>query len=595
MSGYSAPLEEMRFALDAIADLPQLARLPGCEAAGASDVVDAVLNEAAKFASTALAPLNSIGDRNPSRLENGVVRTPPGFKEAYRDFVAGGWTAVSLPAAHGGQGLPLAVGTAVLEMWTSANLAFSLCPTLTTSAAELLIAHGTDEQRRLYLEKLVSGAWNGTMNLTEPQAGSDVGAVRMRAIKEGDHYRLTGQKIFITYGEHDMTENIVHMVLARTPGAPPGTKGLSLFVVPKILVNRDGSLGAANDIRCVKLEEKLGIHASPTCVLAYGDDGGAIGTLIGEEQRGIEYMFLMMNGARLNVGLQGVAIAERAYQQARDFAKTRVQGRPAAAANDAPIISHPDVRRMLLAMRAKTEALRALVYYVAGMIDRANHDPDPSARAQCQARADLLIPVAKAWSTEGGFETASTNIQIHGGMGYIEETGAAQHLRDARIALIYEGTNGIQANDLVNRKLVRDGGAALNDLMAEMRALDAALAAEQDEALTTIRLYLRSGLVALSTTSQALLSLFRVNPARALSGATPFLRLLGIVTCGWLMAKAALAAKHRLDHGHGDRAFAAAKRATARFYAEHELALASSLTPAILGGGTVVDFDTERF
>jgi alkylation response protein AidB-like acyl-CoA dehydrogenase len=587
----------MRFALDVIAELPGIAALPGCTAAS-PDTVNAVLEEAAKFAGDILAPLNPIGDRQPSRLENGVVRTPPGFAPAYRAYVAAGWNGLALPAEEGGHGLPLALGTAALELWTSANLAFALCPTLTISAAELIIKHGSPMQRRLYRDKLVSGEWTGTMNITEPQAGSDVGAIRTRAVKEGDHYRLTGQKIFITYGDHDLAPNIVHMVLARTPDAPPGVKGLSLFVVPKFLVNNDGSLGAPNDIACVKLEEKLGIHASPTCTLAYGDKGGAIGTLIGEEQRGIDYMFLMMNGARLNIGLQGVAIAERAYQQGRDFAHGRVQGRPvtASAAHDnLPILHHPDVRRMLLAMRAKTEASRALLYYAASLIDRARHEPDAAARARCQSRADLLIPVAKAWSTEGGFEVASTNIQIHGGMGYIEETGAAQHLRDARIALIYEGTNGIQANDLLTRKLMRDEGAAMRALAAEMSALDAVLAPQSDEALTTIRLYLRSGLAALSTTSEAIAAIHRAEPARALAGAAPYLRLVGIVTAGWLMAKAALAAKRHLDESQGDLPFYRAKLTTARFFAEHELATASALLPAILGGGTVMEFDVESF
>jgi alkylation response protein AidB-like acyl-CoA dehydrogenase len=596
MTGYTAPLAEMLFALEAVAGLSEIARLPGCDAAS-PETVDAVLDAAATFAGEVLAPLNAIGDREPSRLENGIVRTPPGFKEAYRDYVAGGWNALALPAEHGGQGLPLAVGTAVVEMWTSANLAFALCPTLTASAAELLIKHGTPAQRALYLEKLASGAWNGTMNLTEPQAGSDVGALRMRAVKEGDHYRLTGQKIFITYGEHDLTPNIVHMVLARAAGAPPGIKGISLFVVPKYLVNPDGSLGALNDVRCVKLEEKLGIHASPTCVLAFGDDGGAIGTLIGEECRGIEYMFLMMNGARLNVGLQGVAIAERAYQQARDFASNRVQGRPVMATADKPlpILHHPDVRRMLLSMRADAEATRALLYYTAGEIDRARHHPDAAARAHHQSRADLLIPVVKAWSTDTGFEAASTNVQIHGGMGFIEETGAAQHLRDARIALIYEGTNGIQANDLVGRKLARDKGAAMRELIAEMRVTEAALASSESEALAAIRVHLRAGIDALTTASESLLASFSTEPARALSGAVPYLRLVGLVSGGWLMAKAALVATRGLDAGRGDAAFYRAKLLTARFFAEHKLALAPALAPAIGGGDTVMDFELEQF
>jgi 3-(methylthio)propanoyl-CoA dehydrogenase len=596
MTGYTAPLDEMRFALDAVAGLNEIVALPGFETAS-PDVVDAVLEAAAKFAGAVLAPLNPIGDRHPSRLENGVVRTPPGFKEAYQEYVAGGWNALALPVSAGGQGLPLAVGIAALEMWTSANLAFALCPTLTASAAELIITHGTLEQRRLYLDKLASGEWNGTMNLTEPQAGSDVGALRMRAVKDGERYRLTGQKIFITYGDHDLTANIVHMVLARTPNAPPGIKGVSLFVVPKFLVNPDGSPGAANDVRCVRLEDKLGIHASPTCVLAFGDRDGAIGTLIGEECRGIEYMFLMMNGARLNVGMQGVALAERAYQQARDFAASRVQGHPVTALDEGehPILHHPDVRRMLLAMRADTEATRALIYYVAGEIDRARHHPDEAARRRHQSRVDLLIPVAKAWSTETGFDTASTNIQIHGGMGYIEETGAAQHLRDVRIALIYEGTNGIQANDLVTRKLVRDQGAALRDLIAEMRALDADLAVEPGEALASLRMHLRAGTGALETASDRLRAAFATDPARALGGAVPYLKLLGLVTGGWLMAKAARAAQRHRDEGRADAAFHRAKLLTARFFAEHRLALAPALLPAITGGGTVMDFELERF
>ncbi len=585
MTGYAAPLTEMRFALDAIACLGEIAALPGYEAAS-SETVDAILDEAAKFAGEVLAPLNVIGDRERSRLENGAVRTPAGFKAAYDAFVAGGWNALAMPEAHGGQGLPLALGIAVLEMWTSANLAFSLCPILTQAAIELLAAYGSDTQRRLYLAKLMSGEWTGTMNLTEPQAGSDLGAVHMRAVKDGDHYRVTGQKIFITYGEHDLAPNIIHAVLARTPESAPGSKGLSLFIVPKFLVNADGSLGARNDIRCLRLEEKLGIHASPTCVLSYGDDGGAIGTLIGEEGRGIEYMFLMMNGARLNVGLQGVAIAERAYQQARDYALSRVQGRPVTAKDSGalPIVHHPDVRRMLLGMRSDAEATRALLYYTAGQIDRARREPDADERARHQARADLLIPIAKAWSTARGFEAASTNIQIHGGMGFIEETGAAQHLRDARIALIYEGTNGIQANDLLTRKLVRDGGAAMRDFIAEMRKLDLAGAE-----LAGLKAPMRDGIGALEKASASLRILYDTQPAAALAGAMPFLELFGTVTAGWLMGQAALAAAR----GH-DAEFAAAKRVTAQFFTEQRLASAPALLPAIMGGATVMLLDPQR-
>jgi alkylation response protein AidB-like acyl-CoA dehydrogenase len=584
VSGYAAPLTEMRFALDAIAGLGEVAALPGYEAATSRETADAILDEAAKFASEVLAPLNAVGDREHSRLENGTVRTPTGFKAAYDAFVAGGWNALAMPEEHGGQGLPLTLGVAVLEMWTSANLAFSLCPILTQATVELLATYGSDTQRRLYLAKLMSGEWSGTMNLTEPQAGSDLGAVKMRAIKDGDQYRLTGQKIFITYGEHDLAPNIVHAVLARTPNAAPDSKGLSLFIVPKFLVNADGSLGARNDIRCLKLEEKLGIHASPTCLLSYGDDGGAIGTLIGEEGRGIEYMFLMMNGARLNVGLQGVAIAERAYQQARDYALNRVQGRPVTARDSGPlpIIHHPDVRRMLLGMRSDAEATRALLYYTAGQIDHARREPDAEKRARYQARVDLLIPIAKAWSTARGFEAASTNIQVHGGMGFIEETGAAQHLRDARISLIYEGTNGIQANDLLTRKLVRDDGAAMRDFVAEMRTLDLG-------EFAGLAKLLRDGIDALEQTSEGLRLLYATQQAAALAAAMPFLELFGTVTAGWLMAKAAVAAGR--EH---DADFATAKRVTAQFFAEQRLATTPSLLPAIAGGATVMELDPDR-
>ncbi|MGB8182244.1 MAG: acyl-CoA dehydrogenase family protein, partial [Stellaceae bacterium] len=400
MSGYAAPLAEMRFALDEIAGLPTIAKLPGCEHATA-DVVNAVLGEAAKLAGNVIAPLNRIGDVEKSRLENGIVRTPAGFKEAYRAYAAGGWSAVSASPGHGGQGLPIVLDTAVNEMWMSANLAWSLCPMLSIGASELLELLGTPEQKRRYLGRLVSGEWTGTMNLTEPQAGSDLGALRTRAVRDGDHYRITGQKIFITWGEHDMAGNIVHLVLARLTDAPPGSKGISLFLVPKMLVNDDGSLGARNDLRCVSLEHKLGIHASPTCVMSYGDDGGAIGTLVGEENRGLEAMFIMMNAARLHVGLQGVAIGERAYQQARGYARERIQGKPVGAMDGArlPIVHHPDVRRMLLSMRAASEAARALTYYTAGEADRARRLPDAAQRTKAQARLDLMTPVVKAWCT----------------------------------------------------------------------------------------------------------------------------------------------------------------------------------------------------
>jgi 3-(methylthio)propanoyl-CoA dehydrogenase len=596
VTDYAAPLADMRFALTEIAGISEIAGLPSCEQA-TSDVVDAVLEEAGKLAGSVLAPLNRVGDQQASRLENGVVRTPDGFKEAYAKYVEGGWNALPFPPEHGGQGLPMALSTAVFEMWNSANMGFALCPLLNVGAVEALAAHGTTEQQRLYLPRLISGEWTGTMNLTEPQAGSDVGALRTRAVRDGDGYRITGQKIFITYGEHDMAENIVHLVLARLPDAPPGTRGISLFLVPKFMVNADGSLGQRNDVRCVSLEHKLGIHASPTCVLAYGDNGGAQGFLIGEENRGMECMFTMMNNARLNVGLQGVAIAERAYQQARDFARQRVQGRPvtAKAADNHPIIEHPDVRRMLLQMRAQTEAMRALAYYTAGAIDRARHHPDAETRAAQQRRVDLLIPVVKAWSTDAGVEIASIGVQVHGGMGFIEETGAAQHLRDARIAPIYEGTNGIQANDLVGRKLLRDKGMAAKELIAEMRTLDAPLAAAKGDDAAAIRQALAPGVDALAAASDWMVAQGVADPPCALAGAVPYLRLAGAVTGGWLMAQGALAAQRHLAERDGDARFHEAKLVTARFYAEHILAVAPALMPAITGGATVMSLDLEQF
>jgi alkylation response protein AidB-like acyl-CoA dehydrogenase len=583
MADYSAPLADMRFALDTVARLPELAALPNFAHADA-DTVAAVMQGAASFASEIVAPLNRVGDKQGCRLENGVVRTPEGWADAYRAYVEGGWNAVAFDERIGGQGLPRALDICVTEMRTAANMAWSLNPMLTVGAVEALDIHGTDELKRRYLAKLVSGEWTASMNLTEPQAGSDVGAMRTRATREGDHYRIKGQKIFITYGEHDLTDNIVHMVLARSPDGPPGTAGLSLFLIPKYPVNGDGSLGARNDLRAVSLEHKLGIHGSPTCVMAYGDNEGAIGWLVGEENRGMECMFTMMNNARLQVGLQGLAIAERAYQQARDYARTRVQGKPvtATAPETYPIVHHPDVRRMLLSMRARIEAMRGLVYYAAAALDRAHRAPDPDARAHAAARADLLIPVVKAWCTDQGVAVASIGIQVHGGMGYIEETGAAQYYRDARIAPIYEGTNGIQANDLVGRKVQRDGGAATAALVEEMRAasggnrtLDAGIDALEDA----------TDWLVVNATERAL----------TLSGAAPYLELMGLVAGGWLLALEAKEAQRRLDSGEGDASFNQAKLATAHFYDAHLLATAPALLPAIQGGNAVLGFDPESF
>ncbi len=587
---YAAPLAEMRFVIDTVAPLD----------GGAADVADAILAEAARFAATELDPLNQPADRIGSVLENGVVRTPPGFREAYRRYVEGGWMGLACAPEHGGQGLPLSLAAPVVEMWNSACMSWALCPLLNFGAIELLEAHGSREQQLLYLAKLVSGEWTGTMNLTEPQAGSDLGALRTRAVPRrderwGEHYRISGQKIFITYGDHDLSDNIIHMVLARTPDAPPGSRGISLFLVPKFLPNAAGKPGERNDLRALRLEEKLGIHASPTCVMSFGEAEGAVGWRVGDENRGLECMFTMMNSERLLVGVQGVAIAERAYQQARDYARTRVQGHPVGRARDAaavPIIHHPDVRRMLLTMRAATEAMRALTYLAAAAIDRSRDagpggdDPgDEKARFRAGRRADLLIPVVKAWCTDLGVEIASTGVQVHGGMGYIEETGAAQYLRDARIAPIYEGTNGIQANDLVGRKLARDQGEAARELFAEMRTNLAELAGRAE--WEGMHRGLAEGLAALE---RATAYLVEAEPALAAAGSAPYLALFGTVAGGWLMARLALAARHQAA---GE--FAAAKLATARCYAEHYLARAPSYLPAIMGGATVMGFDPDLF
>ncbi len=594
MSAYNPPLADMRFTLETVVGIDEIAALPGCEAA-APETVYAVLEEAAKVARDVLAPLNRVGDRQGAKLENGAVVTPPGFRHAYRIYVEGGWNSLPFEEEWGGQALPAVVALAVSEMWNSANMGFALCPLLNFGAVEALQAHGSPELQQTYLPKLVSGEWTGTMNLTEPQAGSDVGALRTRAVPEGDHWRITGQKIFITYGDHDFADNIIHLVLARTPGSPAGTRGISLFLVPKFLVKEDGSLGARNDVRTVSLEHKLGIHASPTAVLSYGDDGGAVGYLIGTENRGMECMFTMMNSARLNVGLQGIAISERAYQQARDYAQNRVQGKPLGAGGDGalPIIHHPDVRRMLLAIKTRISAARGLAYVAAASTDRARHLPDEAARAEAQAETDLLIPLVKAWSTDLGVENASLAVQIHGGMGFIEETGAAQHYRDARIAPIYEGTNGIQALDLLGRKVARDQGAAAARFIARMRETAAALESEPGDDLAEIRSALTHALNTVETATRAMAAGFAEDAARAAGGAVPYLNLFAVTAGGWVLAKEALAAQRRLASREGDPAYNEAKLLGARFYAEQFLAPAAASLPAITGGGTVLAIPVE--
>lgn len=582
---YTAPVKDMMFVLRELAGLDRIAQLPGCNEA-TPDVVEAILEEAAKFAAGVLAPLNHSGDKEGAHFRDGQVTMPVGFKEAYRQFAEGGWIGLDCDPKHGGQGLPRLVSAAVREMWKSANMAFSLCPMLTNGAVEVLASFGSPEQQRLYLPKMVAGEWTGTMNLTEPQAGSDLAAIRTRAEPQPDGtYRIFGQKIFITYGEHDLTENIVHLVLARLPGAPDGVKGISLFVVPKFLVNPDGSLGPRNDVVCRSIEHKLGIHASPTCLMAFGDHGGAVGTLIGGANEGLGIMFVMMNEARYAVGLEGLALAERAYQQALGYARERVQGRAIeGSSGSVAIVRHPDVRRMLMTMKASIEAMRALAYAVAAAQDVADRHPDEAERKRNQAFVDLMIPVVKGWLTETGNEIASLGVQVHGGAGYVEETGAAQYLRDARITTIYEGTTGIQANDLIGRKIVRDKGAMFQAVIAEMRKILVELDGAREE-LGDLKMALADGVEAVSKAGTYIVAQY-ANDMRAVAvGAVPFLELMGIVSGGWMMARAALAARGRIAAGDADPRFAA-KIVTATFYAKHILVAAPALARVVVAGGS---------
>jgi acyl-CoA dehydrogenase len=585
MAEYIAPLRDMKFAIKELGALDAVAGLPGCEEVSA-DLVDAVLDEAGKFASGVLSPLNAPGDRAGCKLADGVVTTPPGFKDAYRQFREAGWPALGADPQFGGQGLPHVLSGLVSEIWNSANMSFCLCPMLTNGAINAIKRHGSDALKRTYLAKMVSGEWSGTMNLTEPQAGSDLSAVRARAVPDGERYRVHGNKIFITYGEHDFTDNVVHLVLARTPNAPEGVKGISLFVVPKFLVNPDGSLGARNDVKCVSIEHKLGIHASPTCVMAYGEKDGAIGYLVGEENRGLEYMFTMMNFARLEVGIEGLAIAERAYQRALDYARQRVQGREIGARGGerVTIVHHPDVRRMLMTMKAQVEAMRTLAVAACTELDLAHRHPEREQRLRHQSLFDLLTPIVKGWCTEQCVEIASLGVQVHGGMGFVEETGAAQHLRDARITSIYEGTTGIQANDLIGRKLAAEKGVTAKAVIAEMRAFGDSLADVDHPALNVIRRSLADGVAALTEASDWLLETYPRDPKAAAAGSVPYLKLWGIVAGGWQMARAALIAKQRLDAGSGEYDFYRAKLGTARFYAEHVLPLAQAHKHAIVHG-----------
>lgn len=594
---YAAPLKDMLFVMNELAGLAEINGLPGCEDA-TPETVEAVLEENAKFAGEVVAPLNWAGDQAPSYWSDGQVVTTKGFKEAFKLFGEAGWQGVQHPMEFGGQGLPKLVATPCIEMLNAASISFALCPLLSDGAIEALLTAGSDKQKAIYLEKLISGKWTGTMNLTEPQAGSDLAMVRSRAVPQDDGtFKIFGTKIFITYGEHDMTENIVHLVLARTPTAPEGVKGISLFIVPKFLVNEDGSLGARNDAHCVSIEHKLGIKASPTAVLQFGDHGGAIGTLVGEENRGLEYMFIMMNAARFGVGLQGIGIAERAYQKAVAYAKDRHQSRDlAGSSGPVAIIKHPDVRRMLMSMRSQTEAARALAYLAASLSDLAHHHANEMIRRENQAIYEYLVPIVKGWSTEMSLEVTSTGVQVHGGMGFIEETGAAQHYRDAKILTIYEGTTAIQANDLVGRKTYRDAGAVAKQILAKVRETENELKVSSSSNLQAIHKHLSAGSTALEEVVTFVVNNFKTDIKGVFAGSVPYLKLAGIVLGGWQMARAAIVAERKIAAGEGDVNFLQAKITTARFFADHILSAAQGLQASIVSGAVgVLELPEDQF
>lgn len=593
MTTYFAPTQDMQFVIEELADLAGVAEMPPFEEDVSADLVEAVLEEASKLAGEVLAPLNKTGDLQGSKLVDGEVVVPDGFADAYMQYIEGGWNGLSGPVDFDGQGLPELLGTAVHEMWQAANMAFALCPMLTAGACEAIKVHGSDEQKAKYLAKLVTGEWTGTMNLTESQAGSDLSAVSSKAVPEGDHYRIFGQKIFITWGDHSVTENVIHLVLARTPDAPEGVKGISLFIVPKFMVGEEGELGARNDVHCVSLEHKLGIHASPTAVLAFGDNDGAIGYLVGEENKGLAYMFTMMNEARLKVGLQGVAISDRAYQAALSYAKERVQGRSMdnPGAGRVSILHHADVRRMLMCMKSQVEAMRALCYVVAASMDKGHHHPDAATRALHTARVDLLTPVVKGWCTELSVELTSLGVQVHGGMGYVEETGACQYLRDARITPIYEGTTGIQASDLVGRKLTMDKGEAMASLIADMKSTQANCAA----ALSNQPIIAQTLAQSIVDLEQATETVLAADKQSAMAMAVNYLMLVGYVTGGWLMAKSALVAQQKQADGESS-GFYEGKLMTARFYAEQVLPKSGALRAAVqYGSESILTMHEEQF
>ena len=586
---YVAPLKDMMFNIEHLANIEKIAAIPGFEEAGL-ETAQAVLEECAKLNEGVIAPLNWEGDKNPSSFKAGVVTTTPGFKDAFRQYGEGGWQGLQHPVEFGGQGLPKTIGAACGEMLNSANMSFALCPLLTDGAIEALLTAGSDELKAIYLENLISGKWTGTMNLTEPQAGSDLAMVRSRAEPQPDGtYKVFGTKIYITYGEHDMAENIVHLVLARVTGAPEGVKGISLFVVPKFMVKHDGSLGARNDVHCVSIEHKMGIKASPTAVLQYGDHGGAVGYLVGQENRGLEYMFIMMNAARYAVGVQGIAVAERAYQKAVGYARDRVQSRPVDGSINAsaPIIHHPDVRRMLMTMRAYTEGCRAMATVAAAAYDAAHHHPDAEVRKQNQAFYEFMVPLVKGYSTEMSLEVTSLGVQVHGGMGFIEETGAAQYYRDAKILTIYEGTTAIQANDLVGRKTARDGGQTAKAIAAQVQATEAELRKQGSADALAVAKRLQAAREAFVDVVDFVAGNTKASPNAVFAGSVPYLMLAGNLMSGWQLGRALLVAQEALARGE-DAAFMKAKITTARFYADHLLSKAPGTRDSIVQGADSV-------
>ncbi len=586
---YVAPLKDMMFNIEHLANIEKIAAIPGFEEAGL-ETAQAVLEECAKLNEGVIAPLNWEGDKNPSSFKAGVVTTTPGFKDAFRQYGEGGWQGLQHPVEFGGQGLPKTIGAACGEMLNSANMSFALCPLLTDGAIEALLTAGSDELKAIYLENLISGKWTGTMNLTEPQAGSDLAMVRSRAEPQPDGtYKVFGTKIYITYGEHDMAENIVHLVLARVTGAPEGVKGISLFVVPKFMVKPDGSLGARNDVHCVSIEHKMGIKASPTAVLQYGDHGGAVGYLVGQENRGLEYMFIMMNAARYAVGVQGIAVAERAYQKAVGYARDRVQSRPVDGSINAsaPIIHHPDVRRMLMTMRAYTEGCRAMATVAAAAYDAAHHHPDAEVRKQNQAFYEFMVPLVKGYSTEMSLEVTSLGVQVHGGMGFIEETGAAQYYRDAKILTIYEGTTAIQANDLVGRKTARDGGQTAKAIAAQVQATEAELRKQGSADALAVAKRLQAAREAFVDVVDFVAGNTKASPNAVFAGSVPYLMLAGNLMSGWQLGRALLVAQDALARGE-DAAFMKAKITTARFYADHLLSKAPGTRDSIVQGADSV-------